>query len=157
MQDAHTAAYSLILSTSTAFGFWLDIVSILFLAFVTFSFVVMDSYDFFGTSGKPKAGNVGLALSQTLILCGMLQYGMRQTAEMMAQMTSVERMLQFTELDSEGPFDSDPGQKPNKDWPDKGKVEFKEVYLRYTDEEEPILKNLNFVVEPGMKVRLIVD
>lgn len=153
-QDAHTAAYSLILSTSTAFGFWLDVVSILFVAFVTFSFVVMDSHEFFANSSfKPAAGNVGLAISQSLILCGMLQYGMRQTAEMVAQMTSVERMLQFTELDQEGPFESEPGQKPKKEWPDKGKVEFKKVYLRYSDEEEPVLKNLNFVIEPGMKVR----
>jgi ATP-binding cassette subfamily C (CFTR/MRP) protein 4 len=153
LQDIHTSAYSLVLSTSTAFGFWLDIVSIAFVAFVTFSFIVVDSTDFF--SSKPFAGSVGLAISQSLILCGMLQYGMRQTAEMMAQMTSVERMFQFTELEKEGPFESEPGQKPSKSWPSKGRIQFKEVYLKYSVEDEPVLKNLTFVVEPGMKVIFI--
>ncbi|XP_011505092.1 PREDICTED: multidrug resistance-associated protein 4-like isoform X1 [Ceratosolen solmsi marchali] len=153
LQDVHTAAYSLILSTSTAFGFWLDIVSITFVAFVTYSFIVIDSNDFF--NGKPFAGNVGLAISQSLILCGMLQYGMRQTAEMMAQMTSVERMFQFTELEKEGPFESEPGKKPNKSWPRKGRIQFKEVYLKYSAENEPVLKNLTFVVEPGMKIGIV--
>lgn len=113
-QDGHTAAYSLILATSTAFGFWLDMVSIGFVAFVTYSFIVLDSSELFVGADKPFAGNVSLAISQSLILCGMLQYGMRQTAEMVAQMTSVERMFQFTQLEQEGPFKSEPGQKPRK-------------------------------------------
>ncbi|KAJ8684127.1 hypothetical protein QAD02_019919 [Eretmocerus hayati] len=156
-QDGHTAAYSLILATSTAFGFWLDIVSIGFVAFVTYSFVVAEHVDLFGSSSsdEPIAGNVGLAISQSLILVGMLQYGMRQTAEMVAQMTSVERMFQFTELEQEGPFDSEPGQKPSKEWPEKGKVEFKNLYLKYVEGEEPVLKNLNFVVDPGTKVGIV--
>ncbi|XP_032455220.1 multidrug resistance-associated protein 4 [Nasonia vitripennis] len=156
-QDAHTAAYFLILATSTAFGFWLDIVSIAFVAFVTYSFIVVDSNEFFAADdgSKPFAGNVGLAISQSLILCGMLQYGMRQTAEMVAQMTSVERIFQFTQLEQEGPFESEVGNKPKKEWPDKGKVEFKGVYMRYADDEDPVLKNLSFVVEPAMKVGIV--
>lgn len=153
-QDAHTSAYFLQIATSTAFGFYLDIVSIAFVAFVTYSFVVIQSSEWFADpSGKPYAGNVGLAISQSLILCGMLQYGMRMTAEAIAQMTSVERIFQFTKLEQEGPFDSEPGKKPTKDWPEKGKIEFKGVYLRYADDEEPVLKDLSFAVEPGMKVR----
>lgn len=45
------------------------------------------------------SGNVGLAISQSLILTGMVQYGIRQTTEAMQQMTSVERILQYTDLE----------------------------------------------------------
>lgn len=48
------------------------------------------------------SGNVGLAISQALILTGMVQYGIRQATETMQQMTSVERILQYTDLESVG-------------------------------------------------------
>lgn len=44
---------------------------------------------------------MGLAISQTLILTGMLQFGVRQTAEVISQMTSVERILQYTHIERE--------------------------------------------------------
>lgn len=54
---------------------------------------------------------VGLAISQSLILTGMLQYGMRQTGEVVNQLTSVERVMQYTKLDKEGPFDTPAGKQ----------------------------------------------
>lgn len=41
-QDLHTSAYSLIVATGTMFGFALDVVTIGFIAVVTFSFVALD-------------------------------------------------------------------------------------------------------------------
>ena len=98
------------------------------------------------------AGHVGLAISQVLILCGMVQYGIRQTAETITQMTSVERIMQFIELEKEGPFESNPIDKPSSNWPSKGEIKFDRVYLRYSESELPVLKSLSFVVKPGMKV-----
>lgn len=45
------------------------------------------------------SGNVGLAISQALILTGMVQYGIRQSTETMQQMTSVERIIEYTNLE----------------------------------------------------------
>lgn len=103
-------------------------------------------------SGDTFAGNVGLAISQVLILCGMVQYGMRQTAETVTQMTSVERILQFTELEKEGPFESNPTDKPSSNWPSKGEIKFDRVSLRYSESDPPVLKSIHFIIEPGMKV-----
>lgn len=47
---------------------------------------------------------VGLAISQSLILTGMVQHGMRQTAEVINQLTSVDRVMHYTKLETEGPF-----------------------------------------------------
>lgn len=82
----------------------------------------------------------------------MLQYGMRQTAETVAQMTSIERILQFTKLEKEGPFESTPIDKPSSNWPIKGEIRFDRVSLRYAESQPAILKSLSFVIEPGMKV-----
>ncbi|XP_076295432.1 ATP-binding cassette sub-family C member 4 isoform X2 [Lasioglossum baleicum] len=147
-QDLHTSAYYLTIAASTAFGFSLDIVSICFITFITYSFIILDD-------GNTFAGNVGLAISQVLILCGMLQHGMRQTAETIAQMTSVERILQFTQLDKEGPFDSEPNKKPSAQWPSKGDIKFDHLYLRYDESSPAVLKDLNILIKPGEKVGIV--
>lgn len=41
-QDLHTSTYSLIIATGTMFGFVLDVVTIGFIALVTYSFVALD-------------------------------------------------------------------------------------------------------------------
>lgn len=102
--------------------------------------------------GTTFAGNVGLAISQVLILCGMVQYGTRQAADAITQMMSVERIMQFTELEKEGPFESNPTDKPSSSWPSKGEIKFDRVYLRYSDSEPPVLNSLSFIIESGMKV-----
>lgn len=51
----------------------------------------------------------GLAISQSLSLSFILQYGMRQTAEVVNQLTSVERVMTYTNLEQEGPFESPKG------------------------------------------------
>ncbi|XP_014208061.1 multidrug resistance-associated protein 4-like [Copidosoma floridanum] len=147
-QDGHTSTYALVLSTMTAFGFWIDLVSVTFVTIVTFSFIFYDNQSISGS-------RVGLAITQVLAVTGLLQHGMKMAAEMVTQMIGVERLFQFTKLEQEGPFESEPGKEPSKEWPDKGEVVFDHLYLRYADTVEPVLKNLHFSVEPGMKVGVV--
>lgn len=118
----HSCAWFLFLATSRAFGFWLDLVCIIYIAMVTLSFLVADTAEF--------GGNVGLAITQSIALTGMFQWGMRQSTELENQMTSVERVLEYSELEKERPLESEPETKPPPSWPEKGKVEFKNLYLR---------------------------
>lgn len=92
-----------------ALGLWLDCVSCGFVACICFSFIMM-SQD--GTTSS----NVGLAISQALILTGMVQYGIRQMMESFQLFTNTERVLQYTRLEQE-PLIS---RKPTRDWPFKG-------------------------------------
>lgn len=85
----------------------------------------------------------------------MLQHGIRQTAEVASQMTSVERVLQYSNIEQEGAFESVPTKKPDRDWPKNGEVNFKQLYLQYTPSEAPTLRNLNIEIKPGEKVTLL--
>lgn len=100
------------------------------------------------------SANVGLVISQAMVLTGMLQLGPRATAEVASNMTSVERVLQYSKLEKEGPFESLPANKPPRDWPQKGKITFRNTYLRYDPDTAPALRNLNVTIQPTEKVRV---
>ncbi|GLG99917.1 Probable multidrug resistance-associated protein lethal(2)03659 [Gryllus bimaculatus] len=142
-QDLHSSASYMFIALSRAFGFWLDFICAAYITVVTFSFFVMGT-DVFG-------GNVGLAITQAIALTSMFQWGMRQSAEMENQMTAVERIMEYSNLEQEPPLESPPGEGPPSDWPSKGCVVFKDVSLKYNPSEAAILKNLNFQILPGEK------
>lgn len=81
---------------------------------------------------------MGLAISQSLILNGMLQYGIKQTADVQSQMTAVERIIQYTNLPQEHPIES--AIPPPENWPSFGKIQLKNVFLSYREQDPPVLK-----------------
>uniref|UniRef100_A0A182PE47 Uncharacterized protein n=1 Tax=Anopheles epiroticus TaxID=199890 RepID=A0A182PE47_9DIPT len=143
LQNVHSAVWQLTMASNAALGLWLDCISTAFVACVTFSFIVLhqDTY----------SANVGLAISQALILTGMVQYGIRQTTESIQQMTAVERVVQYTEIASE----ADPPKVPPGDWPWKGQIQFHNMSLCYEQDAPPVLKNLELVIEPTWKVGIV--
>lgn len=54
-------------------------------------------------------GNVGIAITQSIGLVGILQFGIRQITDLEIQMTSVERILEYTNVPQEGSLESLPG------------------------------------------------
>lgn len=85
----------------------------------------------------------------------MFQWGMRQSAELENQMTSVERVLEYTDVEKERALDTPPDKKPPPTWPQQGEVRFKDLYLRYNPSDPPVLRNLNFTVRPREKVGIV--
>lgn len=65
---------------------------------------------FYFISDNIYGGNVGLAITQAIGLAGMFQWGMRQSAELENQMTSVERVLEYTNAPQEGTLVSHSGK-----------------------------------------------
>lgn len=77
----------------------------------------------------------------------------RYYAETENLMTSVERVLEYTRLDSE------PGYTiktlPPKHWPCDGHVSFKNVYMRYYPGGPVVLKNLTFEIQSRNKLGIV--
>ncbi|ODM94173.1 hypothetical protein Ocin01_12506 [Orchesella cincta] len=125
MQDVHSAAWFLFISSNRWFGIWLEMISVLFLASVTFT---------------QLSGSVGLAISSVLTLTGTFQWGMRQSAETENLMTSVERTIEYTKIKPEAKLESDPEHKPPPSWPSKGNIKFCNVSLSYDNNTSTIRK-----------------
>jgi ATP-binding cassette subfamily C (CFTR/MRP) protein 4 len=161
-QDIHTSAWFLTIATRVCFGLWLDLLSVLFIAIVIYSFVIAHHCKCIAIKnprllvdisvGEVNGSLVGLALSQSLILTGMLQYGMRQTAEVVNQLTSVERVMQYTHLESENTVATKTLTYP---WPTQGSIQFRNLSLRYSEYDPPVLYNLNITVTPGSKIGIV--
>ncbi|OWR48836.1 Multidrug resistance protein 2, partial [Danaus plexippus plexippus] len=165
LQDLHSSAWTLVITTNSAFGYWMDMACCLYLAAVTFSF-------FFFSEEDSSGGNVGLAITQVMGLVGMCQYGMRQTAEVENQMTSVERILEYIKLPAEHPVEPDsralknehPGFDFSK-WPSEGEIVFENVSLEYEKppksdgkaDTEPAfaIRGVNFKIRAGEKVAVV--
>lgn len=145
LQDIHTATWFMFLATSSAFGFFLDILSVGFVGFVTFSFLLIPK-DTMGDS-------VGLAITQVLVLTGLIQWGIRQSAEVANHLMSVERILEYKLLEPETQPEK-PIESP-KEWPSSGKIVFKNVVYKYFPEAEPVLKGVDLVVKPCEKVGIV--
>ena len=147
-QDNNTSASYLVSVSLTAFCVWIDLLTTSLVAIVIYSFVVIDDGEF--------ASNVGLAVTQIFIIMAGIQFIMKQIAEMKQQLVNVERMFQFTKLDQEDLLVSEPNKKPPNSWPSSGNIEFDNLYLKYTETGEPVLKNLSFSIQPGEKVTKIL-
>uniref|UniRef100_A0A182KEI1 Multidrug resistance-associated protein lethal(2)03659 n=1 Tax=Anopheles christyi TaxID=43041 RepID=A0A182KEI1_9DIPT len=146
-QDLHSSAFYLFISTSRAFGFYLDVFCVIYIAIVTLTFFIR------GDSG----GNVGLAITQALGMTGMVQWGMRQSAELENTMTSVERVVEYDNVDPEPALESPADKKPPKEWPQEGRIRFEKVTLRYSPETDSdlVLRDLEFEIEPREKIGIV--
>eukprot|EP00887_Chlorella_sp_A99_P004200 scaffold15.g4200.t1 len=92
---------------------------------------------------------VGLALTQSLQLGGVLQWMVRQMAEVENHMTSVERMLHYTQLPQEPPTVAAGGPKPPASWPAGGALEYQDVTAIYRPGLPPVLHGLSFNLPSG--------
>ena len=164
-QDLHSSSWFAFISATRWFGVWLDWIVVVYLGLVVYSFLVLgggillhnlflaDSSDDF-VFLELLGGEVGLAISNCIMLTGMLQWGVRQSAEVENLMTSVERVMEYSHLDEEDK-PTQPDNKPPSDWPKKGVIEFKDVYLRYDKDEKDVLKGLNFKTTPHEKIGIV--
>ena len=78
---------------------------------------------------------------------------MRQWSELENEMVSLERLLEYSKVDTD-PERPDPAAVP-KLWPEDGHIEFRNVSLKYNPHDPPVLKNLNFTIQPREKIGIV--
>ncbi|XP_022670622.1 multidrug resistance-associated protein 4-like isoform X2 [Varroa destructor] len=150
-QDRHTSSWNLFLCTTRWFGITLDFLAFTYIAIVTMSLAILGANGVGGLTGS----QVGLAVTNALLLTGMFQWGVRQAAEIESHMTSVERVLEYCSLVPEAPSETKPECRPPKGWPNAGALTLRNVNLRYLQDQPPVLCNLSCHFQPGEKIGII--
>lgn len=96
-------------------------------------------------------GSLALSLIYALQLAvDTSQYGVRQCSETENYMTSVERVMTYTQLEEEPGYDIET-QAP-EDWPQKGEIELQNVSLEYYQGAGNVLNNVSLKVNPQEKI-----
>ena len=109
----------------------------------------MNSCSFIGSG----TAYYGLILTSFMIILPKWQFLMRNTIDVENLMTSIERIVEYGNLKPEADLHtlSEPVDKL------VGSITFKNVWLRYADNQDYVLKDLSFKIEKQEKVGLLGD
>ncbi|KAL4876553.1 P-loop containing nucleoside triphosphate hydrolase protein [Aspergillus karnatakaensis] len=122
--------------------FWLSMVGAVFVASVTMIFVVIRSLD------APLAG---FALSFALELSNVISWLLSDYARLEVNFNAAERIVEYTNLEQE-PQD---GVQVPASWPTRGELEVTDLTVSYAPSLPPVLRNLNFTIQPGERVGIV--
>ncbi|KYR00638.1 ABC transporter C family protein [Tieghemostelium lacteum] len=123
-------------------------------------------------SNNPALGS--LSITTALGLTGFLNWSTRSYTEIELKMNSVERVLSYIETPSEDSkiknkhqmevLESNNSEFTLADchdialpdnWPHTGKIEFKNVEIKYRDNMDPVIRDLSFTIEGNEKIGIV--
>lgn len=143
--DSMDGAYFLTFSNQRWLSTRLDALGVI-LVFVVGILVVTSRF-----SINPSIG--GLVLSYILSIVGMVQFTVRQLAEVENNMNATERIHHYgTQLEEEAPLRLG---DVRSSWPEKGEIVFDDVQMRYRDGLPLVLKGLSMHVRPGERIGVV--
>ncbi|KAI5862830.1 ATP-binding cassette transporter protein YOR1-like protein [Durotheca rogersii] len=143
--DEMDAAYYLTFSNQRWLSTRLDLIGNS-LVFTTGILVVTSRFDV-----PPSIA--GLVLSYILSIVQMLQFTVRQLAEVENGMNAVERIQYYgTKLEEEGPEHT---TEVRPSWPEKGEIVFDSVEMRYRENLPLVLKGLSIHVQGGERIGIV--
>lgn len=105
-------------------------------------------------SGHLSAGLVGLSVSYALQVTQSLNWIVRMTVEVETNIVSVERILEYSQLTPEAPEVIE-DNRPNKSWPESGKITFNNYSTKYRPELDLVLRNIDLTINPREKVGIV--
>jgi ABC-type multidrug transport system fused ATPase/permease subunit len=134
---------------STWFAMTLDMLGAITVALSYIAMILVRKY---ATSGI-NVGFIIYAISQTGGVTQTLAAVSHMVTDLENKMNSVERILQYSRLESEGPFEVE-ANKPPPDWPSQGGIVLDNLSVEYKP-GLPVLKNLTCNFKPREKVGIV--
>ncbi|CAF1162569.1 unnamed protein product [Adineta ricciae] len=129
-----------------------DWITTMYIALVTFSAMFVRI-----VQNQLSAADIALTLSYSLNIMGILQWSMRLSVDVETQMTAVERVLEYCELDQEPPAQVPVDRRPPSNWPSEGRIVFDNVSMCYSnDENSPLaLRHISMTIQSGEKIGIV--
>ncbi|GMI05755.1 hypothetical protein TrLO_g10639 [Triparma laevis f. longispina] len=156
-QNDNIRAFFAFIACTRWLGFRLDAICFVLLMCASYLAVVFQSH----TDVDIDPAILGLALMMLIQLAGLFQWSVRQSAEAENQMISVERILEYTDLPMEENLDVNLEEdekacgEQGEQWPNRGKIELRDVSARYRPELEKSMVDVTFVIEGGERVGVV--
>uniref|UniRef100_A0A2K5X4Y9 Multidrug resistance-associated protein 1 n=1 Tax=Macaca fascicularis TaxID=9541 RepID=A0A2K5X4Y9_MACFA len=101
-----------------------------------------------------SAGLVGLSVSYSLQVTTYLNWLVRMSSEMETNIVAVERLKEYSETEKEAPWQIQETAPPSN-WPQVGRVEFRNYCLRYREDLDFVLRHINVTINGGEKVGIV--
>merc|ERR1719411_200613 len=95
----------------------------------------------------------GLSVSYALQVTTYLNALIRNSSEMETYVVSIERIDEYTQVESEAAWDIQE-TKPSSDWPREGGIRFDEYSTRYRKGLDLVLRNVDFTLKKSEKESL---
>ncbi|PLW46988.1 hypothetical protein PCANC_06527 [Puccinia coronata f. sp. avenae] len=98
------------------------------------------------------SGMIGVLMSYAASTTQTLDYLVRSATEVETNIVSCERMVEYMQLEQEGPWETAAHNRPHPSWPEGGEIVFEGVACRYRDGMEEVLKGVNLRVHAHEKI-----
>ena len=153
MIDGNTRAYFAFIASNRWFSMYLELLGSTLIFFTALISVI--------APGRSTPAQLGLSLSYSLQVTGILGFTIRSITELEAQMSSVERLEHYSkQLPQEDEAIKDYSNyadkdKPSESWPEEGRIDIDHVSLRYREGLNLAIRNVTMKIESGEKVGVI--
>jgi len=97
------------------------------------------------------AGMAGLALTSALNLTGLMNWLIRQTTQLEVIMNSIERITEYKKYDTEKAAIVE-SNRPADNWPHSGSIVVRNIWVKYREDTEPVLKGVGFTINSHEKI-----
>nr|XP_050849544.1 ATP-binding cassette sub-family C member 5-like isoform X2 [Vespula vulgaris] len=105
--------------------------------------------------GKIPAALAGLAMAYATQISGVFQYTVRLMSETEVRFISMERINYYLKNLEKEDTPKESLIKLDENWPSSGKIQFKNVQMKYRKELPLVLINISFTVKTGEKLGIV--
>mmetsp|Transcript_107829 Transcript_107829/g.220103 ORF Transcript_107829/g.220103 Transcript_107829/m.220103 type:complete len:1402 (+) Transcript_107829:151-4356(+) len=151
VHDAHTRVFFAFIGCSRWVGFRMDSIVYLMMSCVCFLSVLFQAQGWFNVD----PAILGMSISMLLQMCASFQWCIRQSAEIVNLMVSVERVLGYGKIEPEAPLKLESDKDLDESWPSKGAIDVKNVDVRYRTSLPLALDGASFSVPSGSRIGVV--
>ena len=100
-----------------------------------------------------ESSEAGLIISYSLTLTEVLNWLVRQAADLENNIVAVERIKEYSEITNEPDWTT--AAPPPSKWPEFGSIQFKQYSMRYREGLELVLKSVDANIKGGEKIGIV--